>query len=183
MEVVALNRGHPLPASYLLPNIQNLPGTNVSLKVPNSQQAHASAVNGIDGQLNGGITNGMATVSPNLSQSVPVRSPSASGQRTGLWNGVHVNGHSLSHHLQSLPTLPNILQSQSPPRILTPINTTLFLYILYSIQRIIFPPISKPSTIPSEFQHSYSWMPKFHPPTEGVHPKDTIIHHLTGGTG
>ncbi|PPQ66706.1 hypothetical protein CVT26_009566 [Gymnopilus dilepis] len=47
----------------------------------------------------------------------------------------------------------------------TPINTALFLYILYSVQRIIFPPISKPKTIPHEFKSGYSWMPKSHPPT------------------
>jgi len=47
----------------------------------------------------------------------------------------------------------------------TPINTALFLYILYSVQRIIFPPISKPTRIPNEFRHGYSWMPKSHPPT------------------
>lgn len=123
-EMAALNGGRPLPASYLMPNMQ-LPA---NLKLPNSrqtqwamaqlQQRPAPAVNGIDGQLSGGVTNGMVAVSPSLSQSVPVRSPSANGQRTGLRNGVHVNGqHSLSPHLQPSPTLPNISQSQSPPRI------------------------------------------------------------------
>lgn len=50
----------------------------------------------------------------------------------------------------------------------TPVNTALFIYILYSIQRIFFPPITKPSTggtIPHEFKAGYSWMPKSHPPT------------------
>ena len=49
----------------------------------------------------------------------------------------------------------------------TPVNTALLLYILYSIQRIIFPPTSsaKPESIPSEFKAGYSWMPKSHPPT------------------
>lgn len=46
----------------------------------------------------------------------------------------------------------------------TPVNTTLFLYILYSVQRIIFPPVSKPTTIPKEFKSGYSWLPKAHPP-------------------
>ncbi|KJA17336.1 hypothetical protein HYPSUDRAFT_1023276 [Hypholoma sublateritium FD-334 SS-4] len=46
----------------------------------------------------------------------------------------------------------------------TPINTALFLYILYAVQRIIFPPISKPATVPSEFKAGYSWLPKAHPP-------------------
>ncbi|KAF8896854.1 cytochrome b5-like heme/steroid binding domain-containing protein [Gymnopilus junonius] len=47
----------------------------------------------------------------------------------------------------------------------TPVNTALFLYILYSVQRIIFPPTSKPKTVPNEFKSGYSWMPKSHPPT------------------
>lgn len=51
----------------------------------------------------------------------------------------------------------------------TPINTGLFLYILYSVQRILFPPLlnTKSSTtpIPNEFKAGYSWMPKTHPPT------------------
>ncbi|KAF8966065.1 cytochrome b5-like heme/steroid binding domain-containing protein [Flammula alnicola] len=47
----------------------------------------------------------------------------------------------------------------------TPVNTALFLYILYSVQRIIFPTTSKPTTIPNEFKAGYSWLPKAHPPT------------------
>ncbi|KIM44101.1 hypothetical protein M413DRAFT_443151 [Hebeloma cylindrosporum] len=47
----------------------------------------------------------------------------------------------------------------------TPINTALLLYILYSVQRIILPPTSKPATIPNEFKAGYSWLPKSHPPT------------------
>lgn len=47
----------------------------------------------------------------------------------------------------------------------SPINTALLLYILYSIQRILFPPISTPSTLPNEFKAGYSWIPKSHPPT------------------
>ncbi|RDB21732.1 Damage response protein 1 [Hypsizygus marmoreus] len=47
----------------------------------------------------------------------------------------------------------------------TPINTALFVYILYSVQRIIFPSVSQPKTIPNEFKAGYSWMPKVHPPT------------------
>lgn len=46
----------------------------------------------------------------------------------------------------------------------TPVNTALFLYILYAVQRIIFPPISKPATVPNEFKAGYSWLPKAHPP-------------------
>ncbi|KAF7361319.1 Damage response protein 1 [Mycena sanguinolenta] len=47
----------------------------------------------------------------------------------------------------------------------TPVNTALFVFILYSVQRIVFPRVSKPATIPREFKAGYSWMPKSHPPT------------------
>lgn len=47
----------------------------------------------------------------------------------------------------------------------TPINTALLLHILYTIQRIIFPSTSTPSTLPNEFKLGYSWIPKAHPPT------------------
>lgn len=47
----------------------------------------------------------------------------------------------------------------------SPVNTALFLYILYSVQRIIFPSASSAKTIPNEFKSGYSWMPKSHPPT------------------
>ncbi|KAG1858473.1 cytochrome b5-like heme/steroid binding domain-containing protein [Suillus subluteus] len=47
----------------------------------------------------------------------------------------------------------------------TPVNTALLIYILYSVQKIVFPSASIPKTIPSEFKHGYSWMPKEHPPT------------------
>lgn len=49
----------------------------------------------------------------------------------------------------------------------TPVNTAFLLYILYSIQRIIFPSTSsaKPESIPNEFKAGYSWIPKSHPPT------------------
>jgi len=47
----------------------------------------------------------------------------------------------------------------------TPVNTALFLYILYSVQRLIFPSTSVPKTVPNEFKAGYSWMPKAHPPT------------------
>ncbi|KAI0942484.1 hypothetical protein AcW1_003104 [Taiwanofungus camphoratus] len=47
----------------------------------------------------------------------------------------------------------------------TPINTALVLYILYSVQRILFPSNSIPQTVPNEFKGGYSWMPKAHPPT------------------
>ena len=47
----------------------------------------------------------------------------------------------------------------------TPINTGLLIYILYSVQRIIFPPLKARTTVPTEFKDSYTWMPKSHPPT------------------
>lgn len=47
----------------------------------------------------------------------------------------------------------------------TPVNTALLIYILYSVQKIVFPPISTPSIVPHEFKQGYSWMPKSHPPT------------------
>jgi membrane-associated progesterone receptor component len=46
-----------------------------------------------------------------------------------------------------------------------PVNTALLLYILYTVQRILFPPSKPPTTVPSEFKQSYTWMPKGHPPT------------------
>ncbi|KZT66914.1 cytochrome b5 [Daedalea quercina L-15889] len=47
----------------------------------------------------------------------------------------------------------------------TPVNTALLLYILYAVQRILFPSNSQPKTVPHEFKGGYSWMPKAHPPT------------------
>ncbi|KAG9312537.1 cytochrome b5-like heme/steroid binding domain-containing protein [Chiua virens] len=46
----------------------------------------------------------------------------------------------------------------------TPVNTALLVYILYSVEKMIFPPISKPKHVPHEFKQGYSWMPKSHPP-------------------
>lgn len=67
----------------------------------------------------------------------------------------------------------------------TPVNTALFLYILYSVQRIIVPPTSKPATTPNEFKLGYSWMPKAHPPTvmfRTYTPKTLAPHNgLDGG--
>jgi membrane-associated progesterone receptor component len=45
-----------------------------------------------------------------------------------------------------------------------PINTALLLYILYLLQRIIFPSTSLPRKPPAEFKAGYSWMPRSHPP-------------------
>ncbi|KAI6018172.1 hypothetical protein PISMIDRAFT_683090 [Pisolithus microcarpus 441] len=49
----------------------------------------------------------------------------------------------------------------------TPVNTALLVYILYSVQKIIFPPLPNlaPKSVPTEFKDGYSWMPKSHPPT------------------
>jgi len=47
----------------------------------------------------------------------------------------------------------------------TPVNTALFVYILYSVQRIVYPDVSSPKTIPNEFKGGYSWLPKTHSPT------------------
>ncbi|KAF9005085.1 cytochrome b5-like heme/steroid binding domain-containing protein [Cyathus striatus] len=47
----------------------------------------------------------------------------------------------------------------------SPVNTAMFIYILYSVQRILFPSVSKSKAIPNEFKAGYSWLPKTHPPT------------------
>ncbi|EMD35764.1 hypothetical protein CERSUDRAFT_84868 [Gelatoporia subvermispora B] len=47
----------------------------------------------------------------------------------------------------------------------TPVNTALLLYILYSVQRILFPSNKVSESVPAEFKNGYSWMPKSHPPT------------------
>jgi membrane-associated progesterone receptor component len=47
----------------------------------------------------------------------------------------------------------------------SPINTALLLYILYSIQRIVFPSTKTPSKLPGDFKGGYSWIPESHPPT------------------
>lgn len=107
-------------------NMQLPPGANINLKLPPSRQMQwmnspmqrpgsiVNGVNGMDGQVNGVLAQ-----SPNIGQAVPVRSPSANGSRPGMRNGVLVNGqHAMSPHLQHTPSpLPNISQSQSPPRV------------------------------------------------------------------
>jgi membrane-associated progesterone receptor component len=45
-----------------------------------------------------------------------------------------------------------------------PINTTLLLYILYLLQRVLFPSTSIHRTPPTEFKAGYSWMPRSHAP-------------------
>ena len=60
----------------------------------------------------------------------------------------------------------NFLNGTTGANLSNPINTALLLYILYSVQRIVFPPVSSPSNpVPSEFKSGYTWMPKSHPPT------------------
>ena len=74
----------------------------------------------------------------------------------------------------SSTTIPH---ANMPSDLGTPVNTALFIYILYSVQRIVFPSVTKrpllPSSevvstrtgIPHEFKAGYTWMPKSHPPT------------------
>lgn len=47
----------------------------------------------------------------------------------------------------------------------TPVNTALLLYIIYTVQRILFPSNKVAQSVPTEFKNGYSWMPKSHPPT------------------
>jgi membrane-associated progesterone receptor component len=47
----------------------------------------------------------------------------------------------------------------------TPLNTGLLAYILYSAYHVLYPSLSEPTSIPTEFKAGYSWMPKSHPPT------------------
>ncbi|PPQ93891.1 hypothetical protein CVT25_007804 [Psilocybe cyanescens] len=136
-ELAAFQAARGIPASYMHPpnganmNIQIAQGTNMNLKLPAARQMQwmnspmqrpPSVVNGTDGQINGAMV-----ASPNIGHSVPVRSPSANGSRPVLRNGVHMNGqHSMSPHMQHSPSpLPNISQSQSPPRVPMTPNMTM----------------------------------------------------------
>ncbi|KAJ7574038.1 cytochrome b5-like heme/steroid binding domain-containing protein [Mycena floridula] len=47
----------------------------------------------------------------------------------------------------------------------SPVNTALLLFILYSIQKIVYPSITTSKTIPNEFKAGYTWRPQSHPPT------------------
>lgn len=123
-----------LPASYMhvvsngavAMNLPNMAGANLNLKLPAARQMQwmnppiqrpPSVANGMDVQLNNPLNAALAA-SPSMGHSVPVRSPSANGSRAGMRNGVHLNGMSPSAHMQHSPTpLPNIAQSQSPPRV------------------------------------------------------------------
>lgn len=46
-----------------------------------------------------------------------------------------------------------------------PVNSALLLYVLYCVQRIVFPSTKAAQKPPSEFKDGYSWMPRAHPPT------------------
>ena len=129
-DMANLNGGRSLSGSYAMPNgnMQLPAGTNINLKLPATRQMQWANMNGqiqrpgsavnVETQLNGAMGNRMVG-SPNLSNSVPVRTPSANGLRPGMRNGVSVNGqHSMSPNHQHSPTpVPNILQAQSPPRL------------------------------------------------------------------
>ncbi|KAH7106118.1 cytochrome b5 [Auriculariales sp. MPI-PUGE-AT-0066] len=75
-----------------------------------------------------------------------------------------------------------------------PINAALGLYILYGVQRLIFPPAPSPSVtaasngstavIPDNPHASYSWMPRAHPPTivfTTYTPKSLEVHNGVNG--
>ncbi|KAJ8075935.1 Dihydrodipicolinate synthase [Marasmius tenuissimus] len=52
----------------------------------------------------------------------------------------------------------------------SPINTALFIFILYSVQKIILPTVpdtksNKKEPTATEFKSGYTWSPKTHPPT------------------
>lgn len=46
-----------------------------------------------------------------------------------------------------------------------PLNTVLSLVILYYLRNIIFPTVKTPDVVPTDYNNSYSWRPKDHPPT------------------
>lgn len=49
----------------------------------------------------------------------------------------------------------------------SPVNTALFLFVLFSVQRIIFPPdptTKSNKSIPGDFKGGYTWLPKQHQP-------------------
>jgi len=136
-EMAALN-GRALPVPYSMPNggavnLQQLPaGANLNLKLPVARhlqwtmsaqtQRPGPTVNSMEGQMHGVIPNGMVT-GANIAQALPSRSPSANGARPMLRNSIHVNGQqAMSPHTQQTSALPNISQSQSPPRVAIPPN-------------------------------------------------------------
>ncbi|KAF4622202.1 hypothetical protein D9613_009361 [Agrocybe pediades] len=121
---LALLQARGLPVSYVPVNNGNLnlqmpQTTNINLKLPAARQMQwlnspmqrpASAANGVDAQVNG--------VTPVVNHSVPVRTPSANSIRPAMRNGLMNGQHSMSPHMQHSPTpMPNISQSQSPPRV------------------------------------------------------------------
>ena len=96
----------------------NGPGSPIMQMQQIPMQRPGSVVNGnhmIDGQL--AVNGGNALSSPNLGAAgLPVRSPSANGMRSGMRNGMLVNGqpHSMSPLMRHSPSpLPNISHSHS----------------------------------------------------------------------
>ncbi|KAF9467645.1 enhancer of polycomb-like-domain-containing protein [Collybia nuda] len=112
--------------NYQFNNLQGLNATqNMNLKLPGNRQWMGGAPQKMNVIVNGMDAQGM-NGSPNLSHTVPVRSPSTNGTRPGLRmapNG-QLGTHS-SPHLQHSPSpIPSALaQSQSPPR--PPLTPTL----------------------------------------------------------
>ncbi|TFK38452.1 enhancer of polycomb-like-domain-containing protein [Crucibulum laeve] len=130
--------GRGLPASYVHVGLNGTPvnmhipaTTNMNLKLPPNRQMQwstvatpmqrpGSAMNGMDAQGMNGV--GVAA-SPNLGHAVPVRSSSVNGNRPGTMRNTNglvmgVNGQmSMSPpHQHTSNSIPNISQSQSPPR-------------------------------------------------------------------
>ena len=64
--------------------------------------------------------------------------------------------HRVTRHLSA---------SQTATLLATPVNMALLIYMLHSVQKIVFPPISSPKNVPREFKQGYSWMPRSHAPT------------------
>ncbi|KAF8647382.1 hypothetical protein AX16_006754 [Volvariella volvacea WC 439] len=112
-------------------NLQLGAGANMNVKlaarpmqwsVGSPHQRPQSAMNGMEGVA----VNGSMSPSPNQGHAVPVRVPSANGQRPTMrsTSGQYLNAngqlpqHSMSPRLQHSPSpLPSIAQSQSPPRL------------------------------------------------------------------
>lgn len=103
----------------------HIPATNVNLKLPPARQMQWAAMSGVGVQRPPSVVNGDAqtlqvngVVAPTPAHIIPVRSPSANGVRAGMRIGS--NGQlQMSPHLQHANTpspMPNISQSQSPPR-------------------------------------------------------------------
>src|SRR5260221_7280426 len=65
-----------------------------------------------------------------------------------------------------------------------PINTALLFFILYLVQRILFPSTSIPRSAPTEFKAGYSWKPRAHVPAllfQTYTPRTLAKHSGHGG--